>query len=163
MELAMGAWADWVASKVIPLKKHVFFVTMSPTHFWKGEWEAGSKGNCYNETRPIDREGHWGSGSDLATMRMVDKMVSGLGSKVTVINITQLSEYRKDGHPSIYRKFWETLSPQQLRNPASYSDCIHWCLPAPLDGMLHIWVESHSHILEINNQLSAFISTLAVL
>ncbi|KAA3463742.1 protein trichome birefringence-like 35 [Gossypium australe] len=136
MELAMGAWADWVASKVIPLKKHVFFVTMSPTHFWKGEWEAGSKGNCYNETRPIDREGHWGSGSDLATMRMVDKMV-------TVINITQLSEYRKDGHPSIYRKFWETLSPQQLGNPASYSDCIHWCLP----GVPDVWNELLFHFL----------------
>lgn len=34
MELTMGAWADWVASKVDPLKKRVFFVTMSPTHLW---------------------------------------------------------------------------------------------------------------------------------
>lgn len=34
MELAMGSWADWVASKVDPLKKRVFFVTMSPTHLW---------------------------------------------------------------------------------------------------------------------------------
>lgn len=34
MELAMGAWADWVASKVDPLKKRVFFVSMSPTHLW---------------------------------------------------------------------------------------------------------------------------------
>lgn len=33
MELAMGAWAEW-ASKVDPLKKRVFFVTMSPTHLW---------------------------------------------------------------------------------------------------------------------------------
>lgn len=33
MELAMGAWADW-ASTVDPLKKQVFFVTMSPTHLW---------------------------------------------------------------------------------------------------------------------------------
>ncbi|WVZ17538.1 hypothetical protein V8G54_010520 [Vigna mungo] len=34
MELAMGAWAEWVSSKVDPLKKRVFFVTMSPTHLW---------------------------------------------------------------------------------------------------------------------------------
>lgn len=34
MELAMEAWADWIASKVDPLKKRVFFVTMSPTHLW---------------------------------------------------------------------------------------------------------------------------------
>ncbi|KAA3455002.1 protein trichome birefringence-like 35 [Gossypium australe] len=135
MELAMGAWADWVASKVIPQKKRVFFVTMSPTHFWSQEWEPGSEGNCYNQMRPITLEGYWGSGSDLPTMRMVDK--------VSVINITQLSEYRKDGHPSIYRKFWETLSPQQLANPASYSDCIHWCLP----GVPDVWNELIFHFL----------------
>lgn len=34
MELAMETWADWVASHVDPLKKKVFFVTMSPTHLW---------------------------------------------------------------------------------------------------------------------------------
>ncbi|KAH9673155.1 protein trichome birefringence-like 35 [Citrus sinensis] len=133
MELAMSAWADWVASKLNPLKKRVFFVTMSPTHLWSREWQPGSEGNCYNEKIPIDLEGYWGSGSDLPTMRMLDKVLSKLGSKVTVLNITQLSEYRKDGHPSIYRKFWETLKPQQLSNPPSYSDCIHWCLPGVPD------------------------------
>ncbi|XVF55025.1 hypothetical protein PTKIN_Ptkin06aG0003400 [Pterospermum kingtungense] len=143
MELAMGAWADWVETKVIPQKKRVFFVTMSPTHFWSQEWEPGSEGNCYNQMTPINLEGYWGSGSDLPSMRMVDKVLSHLGSKVSVINITQLSEYRKDGHPSIYRKFWETLSPQQLANPASYSDCIHWCLP----GVPDVWNELIFHSL----------------
>lgn len=107
------------------------------------EWQPGSEGNCYNEKIPIDLEGYWGSGSDLPTMRMVDKVLSKLGSKVTVLNITQLSEYRKDGHPSIYRKFWEPLKPQQLSNPPSYSDCIHWCLP----GVPDVWNELLFHFL----------------
>ncbi|KAL4606347.1 hypothetical protein ACB092_09G096600 [Castanea dentata] len=143
MELAMGAWADWVASKVDPLKKRVFFVTMSPTHLWNREWKHGSEGNCYDEKTPIDFEGYWGSGSDLPTMHMVEKVLSRLGSKVSVLNITQLSEYRKDGHPSIYRKFWETLKPEQLSNPPSYSDCIHWCLP----GVPDVWNELLFHSL----------------
>ncbi|KAE8099122.1 hypothetical protein FH972_017127 [Carpinus fangiana] len=143
MEMAMGAWADWVASKVDPLKKRVFFVTMSPTHLWSREWEPGSEGNCYNEKTPIDLERYWGSGSDLPTMSMVEKVLSRLGSKVSVLNITQLSEYRKDGHPSIYRKFWEMLRPEQLSNPASYSDCIHWCLP----GVPDVWNELLFHFL----------------
>ncbi|XP_021908427.1 protein trichome birefringence-like 35 [Carica papaya] len=143
MELAMGAWADWVATKVNPLKKRVFFVTMSPTHLWKREWESGSEGNCYGEKSPINDEGYWGSGSDLPTMRMVEKVLSRLRSKVTVLNITQLSEYRKEGHPSIYRKFWETFSPEQLLNPATYSDCIHWCLP----GVPDVWNELLFHFL----------------
>lgn len=32
MELAMEAWADWMASNFDPLEKKAFFVTMSPTH-----------------------------------------------------------------------------------------------------------------------------------
>lgn len=142
MELAMEAWANWVATKADPLKK-IFFVTMSPTHLWSREWKPGSEGNCYNEKTPIDDESYWGSGSDLPTMRMVEKVVGRLGSKVTVLNITQLSEYRKDGHPSIYRKFWEALGPKQLSNPASYSDCIHWCLP----GVPDVWNELLFHFL----------------
>ncbi|KAG8377071.1 hypothetical protein BUALT_Bualt09G0130100 [Buddleja alternifolia] len=134
MELAMESWANWVASNVDPLKKKVFFVTMSPTHQLKEEWESGSEGNCYNEKLPIHNERYWGSGSDLPTMRMVEKVLNRLGSKVSVLNITQLSEYRKDGHPTIYRKFWEPLSPETLANPSTYSDCIHWCLPGVPDA-----------------------------
>ncbi|KAJ4821843.1 hypothetical protein Tsubulata_946382 [Turnera subulata] len=136
MELAMGAWADWVA-KANSLNKKIFFVTMSR------EWANGSNGNCYSEKVPIDLDGYWGSGSDLPTMRMVDRVIAKLGSKVSVLNITQLSEYRKDGHPSIYRKFWETLRPEQLSNPKTYSDCIHWCLP----GVPDVWNELLFHFL----------------
>ncbi|KAL6133012.1 hypothetical protein ACLB2K_065249 [Fragaria x ananassa] len=107
------------------------------------EWKPGNEGNCYSEKSPIELEGYWGSGSDLPTMSMVDNVLSKLSSKVSVLNITQLSEYRKDGHPSIYRKFLEALKPEQLSNPASYSDCIHWCLP----GVPDVWNELIYHFL----------------
>ncbi|KAK8921362.1 hypothetical protein KSP39_PZI020813 [Platanthera zijinensis] len=137
MTLAMETWADWVASSVDRMRQRVFFVTMSPTHLWSREWNPGSEGNCFEEKTSINIEGYWGSGSDPNTMQMVRSILDRLDSKVTVINITQLSEYRKDGHPSIYRKFWETFSPQQLANPSTYSDCIHWCLP----GVPDVWNE----------------------
>ncbi|XP_024967347.1 protein trichome birefringence-like 35 [Cynara cardunculus var. scolymus] len=143
MELAMDAWADWIGSNVDPLKQKVFFVTMSPTHLWSREWEAGTNGNCYSEKSPIEDEKYWGSGSDLDTMRMVENVVSWLKSKVSVINITQLSEYRKDGHPSVYRKFWEARTDEELANPMSYSDCIHWCLP----GVPDVWNQLLLHFL----------------
>ncbi|THU58007.1 hypothetical protein C4D60_Mb03t09570 [Musa balbisiana] len=137
LKLAMETWADWVASTVNHLAQKVFFVTMSPTHLWSREWNPGSEGNCFQETNPINEEGYWGSGSDMHTMQMVGSILGRLQTKVVVLNITQLSEYRKDGHPSIYRKFWETHSPQQLANPVSYADCIHWCLP----GVPDVWNE----------------------
>jgi len=111
--------------------------------FRSREWKPESEGNCYGEKEPIYNEGYWGSGSDLPTMSTVEKILSNLSSKVSVINITQLSEYRKDGHPSIFRKFWEPLRPQQLSNPSSYSDCIHWCLP----GVPDVWNELLFHFL----------------
>ncbi|KAF3514837.1 hypothetical protein F2Q69_00000037 [Brassica cretica] len=143
MEMAMNAWAHWVSNNVDPNTKRVFFVTMSPTHQWSREWNPGSEGNCYGEKKPIEEETYWGSGSDIPTMRMVERVLRGLGPKVSVINITQLSEYRKDGHPSVYRKFWEPLNDDRLKNPASYSDCIHWCVP----GVPDVWNQLLFHFL----------------
>ncbi|KAJ3676081.1 hypothetical protein LUZ60_003493 [Juncus effusus] len=56
---------------------------------------------------------------------------------VTFLNITQLSSYRKDAHTSIYKKQWSLLTPEQLANPVSYADCVHWCLP----GLQETWNE----------------------
>ena len=94
----------------------------------------------------IEQEGYRGSGTDPRMMRIVEDTIDDLrkrGLQVKLMNITQLSEYRKDGHPSIYRKQWEALSEEQLANPTSYSDCIHWCLP----GVPDVWNELlYAHI-----------------
>ncbi|VVB12826.1 unnamed protein product [Arabis nemorensis] len=143
MEMAMNAWGDWIANNVDPKRKRVFFVTMSPTHQWSREWNPGSEGNCYGEKKPIEEESYWGGGSDIPTMRMVDRVLKRLGPKVSVINITQLSEYRKDGHPTVYRKFWEPLTEDRLNKPELYSDCIHWCVP----GVPDVWNQLLYHFL----------------
>lgn len=103
------------------------------------EW-GGSGENCYTETEPITEEGYWGNGSEPKMMRIVEKVLDELktrGVNVEMVNITQLSEYRKEGHPSIYRKQWEPLTQEELSNPSSYADCIHWCLP----GVPDVWNE----------------------
>lgn len=45
--------------------------------------------------------------------------------KVEFLNITYLSEFRMDGHPSIHR---ERLAQQPI-----VEDCSHWCLPGVPD------------------------------
>nr|CAD1833057.1 unnamed protein product [Ananas comosus var. bracteatus] len=162
MKLALETWAGWVSTSVDPQKQQVFFVTMSPTHLWRGNlvtetmiassdliefhcfptfqeqgMESGQRRKLLRRENADRRRGLLGSGSDVETMHAVAAIMAKLGRKITVLNITQLSEYRKDGHPSIYRKFWETLTPRQLANPASYADCIHWCLP----GVPDVWNE----------------------
>jgi len=46
-----------------------------------------------------------------------------------------MTDFRKDGHPSIYRK--QNLTPEERKSPLRYQDCSHWCLP----GVPDIWNE----------------------
>ncbi|XP_010922635.1 protein trichome birefringence-like 34 [Elaeis guineensis] len=139
-ELVLKTWSEWLEFHVDQRRTQMFFMSMSPTHFWGEEWGIPSEQNCYNETEPITKDGHRGNGSDADMMRIVEETIRGLGDRgvsVQILNITQLSEYRKDGHPSIYRKQWEPLTKEQLENPSSFADCIHWCLP----GVPDVWNE----------------------
>lgn len=82
--------------------------------------------------------GYRGRATDQDIMRIAQEVTSKLetrGLKMEYLNITQLSAYRKDAHPSIYRKPWVPLTKEQLANPKSYADCIHWCLP----GVPDVW------------------------
>ncbi|PKU74828.1 hypothetical protein MA16_Dca005019 [Dendrobium catenatum] len=50
---------------------------------------------------------------------------------VLYLNISRLTDYRKDGHPSIYRKKYN--SEEELREAEKSQDCSHWCLPGVPD------------------------------
>ncbi|KAF9591934.1 hypothetical protein IFM89_010292 [Coptis chinensis] len=135
-EMALNTWSDWLEIHVNRSKTQMFFVSMSPTHFWGDEWGLSEQQNCYNETEPITKEGYWGRGSNPKMMNIVEATLDELrvrGLNVQILNITQLSEYRKEGHPSIHRKQWDELTEDQVSNPSSYADCIHWCLPGVPD------------------------------
>ncbi|URE11092.1 hypothetical protein MUK42_04628 [Musa troglodytarum] len=115
--LALKAWSDWLELHR-NRSTQLFFVSLSPTHAWGYEWGAEGDQNCYNQTQPIEEEGYTGRGSDYKMMRMVEETVERLSHKgvdVQILNITQLSEYRKDAHPSIYRKFWDDLSEERVK------------------------------------------------
>ena len=59
---------------------------------------------------------------------------------VNFLNITTLSEFRKDAHTSVYTiRQGKMLTPEQQADPATYADCIHWCLP----GLPDTWNEFH--------------------
>ncbi|KAG6735262.1 hypothetical protein POTOM_062193 [Populus tomentosa] len=139
-EMALKTWSDWLEVHVNRTKTQMFFVSMSPTHQKALEWGGDGGQNCYNETEPIFKEGYRGEASCPEIMRVVEKTLDDLrtrGLNVQMINITQLSEYRKEGHPSIYRKQWEPLKEEQVSKPSGYADCIHWCLP----GVPDVWNE----------------------
>ncbi|CAN8269469.1 unnamed protein product [Cochlearia groenlandica] len=136
--MALKTMVKWVKKNMNPSKTRVFFATMSPTHYKSEDWgdEKGKK--CYNQTTPIQDLDHWPSDCSKTLMKVIgEELDRNKDFPVTVLNITQLSGYRKDAHTSIYKKQWSPLTKEQLANPVSYSDCIHWCLP----GLQDTWNE----------------------
>ncbi|KAL0399456.1 UNVERIFIED_CONTAM: protein trichome birefringence-like 31 [Sesamum radiatum] len=131
--LALETWANWIESSINPQTQKIFFTTMSPTHLWSWEWNPGTDGNCFNETHPIEGS-YWGTGSNLDIMGIVEDVLGELKVKVTLLNITQLSEFRKDGHTSVFgERKGKLLTKEQRNDPKNYADCIHWCLPGVPD------------------------------
>ncbi|KAL6982004.1 protein trichome birefringence-like [Sarracenia purpurea var. burkii] len=116
-------------------KAYVFFRTTTPDHFENGEWFSG--GYC-NRTAPFKEGEAELSGVD-TTMRNVEfeefeKAVEiGLGKGVTLklLDTTHLSLLRPDGHPGVYRQF-QPLA--EVKNGKAQNDCLHWCLPGPIDS-----------------------------
>lgn len=139
-EMALRTWSDWLEVNINPNKTQLFFMSMSPIHDRGEEWGKAKGENCHSETEQITKVGYKGNGTDPKMMKIVENVLNDLktrGLNVQMINITQLSEYRKEAHPSIYRKQWEPLKEDQISNPSSYADCIHWCLP----GVPDVWNE----------------------
>ncbi|XP_051113854.1 protein trichome birefringence-like 3 [Andrographis paniculata] len=132
--LGLKTWANWIDSNIEASRTRVFFTTMSPTHQRSADWgnERGIK--CFNESKPIARKWHWGTGSDRRIMGAVRSVLSRMATPVTLLNITQLSEYRVDAHSSIYTESGgRLLTPEEKLDPLRYADCIHWCIPGVPD------------------------------
>ncbi|KAF3442434.1 hypothetical protein FNV43_RR16350 [Rhamnella rubrinervis] len=149
--LALQTWANWLESSINPNTQKVFFMSMSPTHLWSWEWKPGSNENCFNESYPIQGP-FWGTGSSLEIMDIVHETLQDLKMNVTLLNITQLSEYRKDAHTTIYGERKGKLLTKEMRSdPKNFADCIHWCLPGVPDTWNEILyaylLKSHQNLL----------------
>ncbi|MBA0627188.1 hypothetical protein Godav_004733 [Gossypium davidsonii] len=134
--VAMKSMLKWVRKNMDRNKTRVFFTSMSPLHIKSQEWGGEPGGNCYNETTLIEDPNYWGS-ENKNIMQVIAEEFGKSKYPITFLNITQLSSYRKDAHTSIYKKQWSPLTPEQLANPISYADCVHWCLP----GLQDTWNE----------------------
>ncbi|XP_073107368.1 protein trichome birefringence-like 33 [Elaeis guineensis] len=135
--LVLKSMVSWLENNIDPQKTRVFFTTMSATHFRSAEWGGKRDGNCYGETTPILDPTYWGSGSSKSIMKVVGEVLGASKTPITIINVTQLSEYRKDAHVSIYRLQPYDLTQKRPAKSDGYADCNHWCLP----GLQDTWNE----------------------
>ncbi|KAL2944522.1 Protein trichome birefringence-like 31 [Bienertia sinuspersici] len=144
-KMALQTWAKWLESSINSKTQKVFFMSLSPTHIRSSEWNPGSDGNCFNEQQPIHGP-YRGTGTNLEIMKMVQETLQNLKVEVTYLNITQLSDYRKDAHTTIYtERKGKLLTKEQKADPKNFADCIHWCLP----GVPDTWNEIlYAHLLQ---------------
>ncbi|KAA8517771.1 hypothetical protein F0562_015224 [Nyssa sinensis] len=139
--IGLKTWANWVDSTVDTNRTRVFFTTMSPTHQRSADWNNKGGIKCYNETKPVMKKRHWGIGFDKRMMVVVADIVEKMKVPVTVINITQLSEYRVEAHTSVYTDLGgKILNDEQKADPLHYADCLHWCLPGVPDTWNQIFL-----------------------
>ena len=67
-------------------------------------------------------------------MNVVSDVVTRMKIPVSVLNVTQISEYRVDAHTSVYTETGgKLLTDEQKADPLRHADCIHWCLPGVPD------------------------------
>ncbi|XP_057782518.1 protein trichome birefringence-like [Salvia miltiorrhiza] len=126
---ALTTWGRWVDSNVNPKKSLVFFRGYSASHFSGGQWNSG--GQCDHETEPIRNESYLAPYP--SKMTVLEKVLKGMKkNEVTYLNVTRMTDYRKDGHPSVYRK--QHMSDEEKIKPLQFQDCSHWCLPGVPDA-----------------------------
>ncbi|XP_027083453.2 xyloglucan O-acetyltransferase 3-like [Coffea arabica] len=125
--------------------------TFSPSQFENGTWNTG--GTC-KRTRPFAPEEINNGGLDLvyrnAQLAEIDnarKLGEEKGRAFDVIDVTEAMLMRPDGHPGLH---WDNRWNKGL------SDCLHWCLPGPVDT----WNE---FLLELLQRHSSFLLALEVM
>ncbi|KAK7306558.1 hypothetical protein VNO77_44507 [Canavalia gladiata] len=110
----MSTWGKWVDQNVDPTKTKVFFQGISPTHLMGKNWnEPGS--TCKGQNVPLPGS-TYPAGLPPET-NVLNSVLKNMETPVYLLDITLLSQLRKDAHPSAYSG----------DHPGN--DCSHWCLP----------------------------------
>ncbi|XP_029124559.1 protein trichome birefringence-like 43 isoform X2 [Cajanus cajan] len=117
-EKGLKTWAKWVEDNVDPNKTRVFFQGVSPDHLNGAKWGQPSARFCEGQTVPVF--GFEYPGGTHPAELVLEKVLGGMSKSkhVYLLNITTLSQMRKDGHPSVYG-----------HGGHRDMDCSHWCLP----------------------------------
>ncbi|KAG6529546.1 protein trichome birefringence-like 10 [Zingiber officinale] len=121
----------WIHKEVNRNRTQVIFRTYAPSHFRVGDWKNG--GRCHLETLPdlsplplsLEPWEHY-----LEPFREVpsENFTANEVLKLDLLNVTQMTARRKDGHLSRFYLGISALAPLRRQ------DCSHWCLPGVPDA-----------------------------
>ncbi|CAD6263126.1 unnamed protein product [Miscanthus lutarioriparius] len=124
---ALVTWARWVDKTIDPRRTQVVFRGYSLSYFRGGQWNSG--GRCHRETEPIFNQTYLTEYPE--KMVILEQVLRQMKTPVIYLNISTLIDYRKDGHPSVYRIRYDTEEERMAM--VKRQDCSHWCLPGVPD------------------------------
>ncbi|GJN02392.1 hypothetical protein PR202_ga19738 [Eleusine coracana subsp. coracana] len=128
---ALTTWARWVDKNTDARRTQVVFRGYSLEHFRfcrrGGLWNSG--GRCHRETEPIFNQTYLTDYPE--KMVVLEQVLRQMKTPVIYLNISRLTDYRKDGHPSVYRIRYDTE--EERMAAVTKQDCSHWCLPGVPD------------------------------
>ncbi|KAK6141205.1 hypothetical protein DH2020_025048 [Rehmannia glutinosa] len=119
-EKALRTWTRWIDQNVDTKKVKIFFQGVSPDHW--NDWGMPEQRRCGGEREPLKQAAVEEGGTNRADI-ILKGVLKSIKKPVHLLDIARLSQFRADGHPSIYG------------NPRKIGmDCTHWCLPGVPDA-----------------------------
>ncbi|KAL6347723.1 hypothetical protein AAG906_026252 [Vitis piasezkii] len=117
-----------------------FFRTQSPRHFEGGDWDQGGFCQHLQPLLPEQVEELFSlenNGTNVETRLVNQHLYKALkGSDFHILEITRMSEFRADAHPS-------------TAGGKKHDDCMHWCLPGTTDTWNDLFI---THLNNIKSQ-----------
>ncbi|KAF8024397.1 hypothetical protein BT93_F1551 [Corymbia citriodora subsp. variegata] len=113
--IALTTWSKWVDANIDPMKTLVFFQGISAVHFDGKDWNETSTQTCQGQTQPV--LGSVYPGPSIPGEDIVRNVLSMMVQPAKLLDVTLLTQLRKDGHPSIFTGQGQSIN-----------DCSHWCL-----------------------------------
>ncbi|RRT39563.1 hypothetical protein B296_00032410 [Ensete ventricosum] len=102
-ERVLRTWSKWVDENADPNRTLAFFGSMPPLHSRSSDWGNPDGIKCAEATLPLTNMTGVSLGTYMNMFRQAKKAAeSMLLVSVTFVDITAISEYRKDAHTSVH-------------------------------------------------------------